>query len=274
MKSKVTGTAWQLASWSLMEIPLAMVTARIPEHFVEWVSLVYLWALQTASPFSVKIFPFLINWIMFSVLQLLLLVSPFPCQHAQINFDNYYAKRTVELSCQLHLACTLNNFFMSMNWKRRLIVFFLSLEPFNTIYAVKVFCLWVFSRVPPAAWLQRWDKRTDVVCLLPCFFLLVFWSLPVSGKCEHTTYSETHNNFYQFYWFISPHAPRGLWGWSWANNCLVVSVAESLGNLSMGAHGIAVLADKSVTPNTRTAFLIGALCSTGIRLARCLVCER
>lgn len=47
--SKVTGTAWQLAC-SLVEICLATVTARISEHFVKWVSLVYLWALQAASP--------------------------------------------------------------------------------------------------------------------------------------------------------------------------------------------------------------------------------
>lgn len=140
------GTAWQLASWSLMEICLAVVTARISEHFVEWVSLVYLWALQTASPFSAKIFPFLVNWIMFSVLQLLLLISPFPCWHAQINFENCYARRTVELSCQLHLACTLNDFFMSVNWKRRLIVFFFSLETFNTT----AFMLWKFSACGPS----------------------------------------------------------------------------------------------------------------------------
>lgn len=41
----------------------------------------------------------------------------------------------------------------------------------------------------------------------------------------------------------------------------------------MGVHGIVVLADKSVAPDTRAAFLSGALCSTGIRLARCLVWE-
>lgn len=116
-----------------MEIHLAMATARIPEHSVEWVHPVYLWALQTASPFSAKIFPFLLNSIMFSVLQLLLLISPFPCWHAQINFENYCAKRTVELSCQLYLTCTPNNFFMSTDWTRRMIAFFFFLETFNTM---------------------------------------------------------------------------------------------------------------------------------------------
>lgn len=41
--------------------PLAVVTARLSEHFVEWVSLMYLWALQTRLILPSKDISFLVN---------------------------------------------------------------------------------------------------------------------------------------------------------------------------------------------------------------------